>query len=851
MSAALSQHGETIGRRLECDFGIVKKFDERGDVFKVAAYNGCRVVAGREPDQTFDFTRKSSEHVTHFTMSPDGMQARPWHADPASFWRKADEAEKRHDGQVARQILLGIPRGIPQSEYRPFIEAACEPWRAAGMFLHVDIHCPLGRDGLPQPHAHILATMREMELDGSGFRKNKQGRPRTWNATFMDAGSRTERARVEADMNRWLEAHVYADRAELRSNTEIHGPDALPPEPSLPRAVIEAAKRTPDNPPAEIISLEKRRRLHQSARRLQDEARALQAEIVELEEERDRLAARERRDMAHRPQGQRRQGGQPWMAQDGGFDALSPALQASARRSYERWAKGKNRDGQSRGDLHSLEDYVAYVQGQRSTEKGWRFERPADDANAVSAPPAEIMDSDAPPSPEVANQERAPATPRGDSEDEFPEDEGWTRETRFRARLLAGHYKIAESSLPPDQVAAITRIRIDRNRGVATIELATGDTFEDFGDRIVSPRDPSPETAAQIAQAARLHGWSTVQLTGTPAYRDEVGIALGLLEPPVSHDWKMSREAKARLDALLAARAAAIANTNTITGVLTPENVVKPDARPTPEPAQAPILAVVMRDGKAVSSDWLSANRDAYAGWSAEQFKGAFPVFSWTPPANSDGADRAEAAWDEGVKSAIASWEAESHSLADIPIVAPRTLFITRPEQGHSAYDFEAADMRDRPQLASVATKIARLTDEALENKLKRAFPHYNPTEDHAENDRLRAAAIATWKAARDARIQETAHASPASSPRPAPTVSQRVPGVDDADVPGGLGEESTRHHAAGQRHSDGLVGVRSASDADSHHGSGWSHEADADGEDEVPDGPGLDDEEVSSFRFG
>lgn len=217
--------------------------------------------------------------------------------------------------------------------------------------------------------------------------------------------------------------------------------------------------------------------MRRQARHSQRAVDGLSAEIVRLEA----LIAEEARqrtslDGAHTMAKKIKTG---WMAGADGYAALPDNLKAAARKSYNKWKGRQVTDGRNSADVFSLSDYVDYVQGRRNDERGWRFERPDDEANTIRRAPEptpEIVDSDAPPAPQ-------------DDPDDMPESDGWDRESRFRARLLAGHYKISESSLTPEQVAAISKIRIDRNRGVATIELHTGDVFEDFGDRIVSPRD--------------------------------------------------------------------------------------------------------------------------------------------------------------------------------------------------------------------------------------------------------------------------------------------------------------------------------------------------------------------------
>lgn len=66
---------------------------------------------------------------------------------------------------------------------------------------------------------------------------------------------------------------------------------------------------------------------------------------------------------------------EPWMVQSGGFDALSPEHQASAQRSYARWAE----DNPELGQRYGLESYVGYVQ-ERQAERS----RSDSDENIIS-----------------------------------------------------------------------------------------------------------------------------------------------------------------------------------------------------------------------------------------------------------------------------------------------------------------------------------------------------------------------------------------------------------------------------------------------------------------------------------
>lgn len=796
---------EIIQRRISLNF----KMGRVGEVLDNAAYNLCGRIPDRLTDRIFDRTDKAWEHIGRFTLFPDHVDPTPEMSDPSHFWREAEAMERQANGQVSRRILFTIPRGLPREKYREYLSYCLAPLIDAGMAAHVDLHDPGARDGGEQPHAHIMTTMRRMNADGTFERK----KAREWNAMFTVGRGKVMRAQFEDRGNRWLEKNGYNIRLRIRSNEELDGPDALPPEPTVSRADIEHTKRRPDDPAPGIISLDNHRHLRKQARHSQRAVDGLSAEIVRLEA----LIAEEARqrtslDGAHTMARKQKTG---WMAGADGYAALPDNLKAAARKSYNKWKGKQVADGRNSADVFSLSDYVDYVQGRRNDERGWRFERPDDAANAIRRAPEptpEIADSDAPPAPDAPQ----------DDPDDMPEAEGWDRESRFRARLLAGHYKISESSLTPEQVAAISKIRIDRNRGVATIELHTGDVFEDFGDRIVSPRDPSPETAAQLAQAAVLHGWSNVQLTGTPAYRDEVAIALSLLEPPVSHDWKLSRAAQERLDAALAERQAAHENTNAISPIEAPANEIVPespsravaldepeDPRPAdtddgydpdadpdflkrhaedvaadevlmrheqaeeittedllkleqePPPPTVRVPAVVLKTGEAMSVEWLQANRDAFADRSEAEIMAQFPSFVGSR-------EMSKGAWDASGAAVSIAWISENGPLDSLPDVEPRRVFITDPAD--PSQDLDAADMRTRPELAKVADRLEKLTNEQLEKALSGTFAHYNP--DDANPD-ARAQAIAEWKTRRAARKE-------AENAKNQENHGTRVPGHDE-----------------------------------------------------------------------
>ncbi len=209
-------------------------------------------------DSVVDYSDRD-DHVGHLVLAPEDAPA--WATDCEKLWMRAAAAEKRADAQEARTIEISFPRALVRQDW---IELAHRLGRLLiwhGMVVQIDIHCPLACDGLPNPHAHVLATMRE--IDDSGFAKLKA---RHWNRLFHGKASALRRdwARI---LNEYCRQRGIAYHADHRSNAER----GLPPaEVRLPRWNVLRYKRTGQKTEA----LEKR-----------DRERTAKAEITRLKAE--------------------------------------------------------------------------------------------------------------------------------------------------------------------------------------------------------------------------------------------------------------------------------------------------------------------------------------------------------------------------------------------------------------------------------------------------------------------------------------------------------------------------------------------------------------------------------------
>jgi hypothetical protein len=265
------------------EFGIVGRTrgaGRAGSAVAAAAYNACARLD--DGSKAYDFTRKVHEHTAGCVMLPPGSP--PALTEPGALWRAAEAVERRSDAQLARQMLLTVPREVRPEDRLAFAQAVVAPYVADGMGVQVDVHCPDAADGSEQPHAHILMTLRRVSDAGLGPTKE-----RAWNTAFREDGGRAERARVADRATSWLCAHGVNEEYDLRSLADRG--DDRPPEPSAPRAEWHRWLREgadPEYAPASVARTLAHRGRRSALARAESAATDAAAEITALSE---RLAA--------------------------------------------------------------------------------------------------------------------------------------------------------------------------------------------------------------------------------------------------------------------------------------------------------------------------------------------------------------------------------------------------------------------------------------------------------------------------------------------------------------------------------------------------------------------------------
>ena len=128
---------------------IVKRSQGQSAVAGAAYQSGERLFS--EYDQKTKFYNKKKELVHAEIMLPS--HAPPGYADRATLWNAVEAVENQWNSQLARRIVLAIPREIPPEQHADLIRDYCrEFFVSKGMIADFAIH----DKGNGNPRYHIV-----------------------------------------------------------------------------------------------------------------------------------------------------------------------------------------------------------------------------------------------------------------------------------------------------------------------------------------------------------------------------------------------------------------------------------------------------------------------------------------------------------------------------------------------------------------------------------------------------------------------------------------------------------------------------------------------------------------------
>ena len=221
------------------DVKIVQRSNRQSAVAAAAYQSGERLFSEYDQKQKYYSEKRGIVH-TEIMLPP---HAPPEYADRNTLWNAAEAVEKQWNSQLARRIVLAIPREIPRSQHVDLIRDYCrEFFVSKGMIADFAIH----DKGDGNPHAHILLTMRAMDKTGKWLPKSRKVYDLDENGERIRLPSGNWKSHKEdtvdwndqkygeiwrqgwaAVANRYLEANDRPERVDLRSYAK-QGLDIVP-----------------------------------------------------------------------------------------------------------------------------------------------------------------------------------------------------------------------------------------------------------------------------------------------------------------------------------------------------------------------------------------------------------------------------------------------------------------------------------------------------------------------------------------------------------------------------------------------------------------------------------------------
>lgn len=143
-----------------------------------AAYRAGSKIIDQRTGEIHDFTRKQGVLSASLVL-PD--TAGDWAKDRSTLWNAAEQAERRKDACVAREIVVALPSELNEvSRQELVLEFAKGMADSEGCAVDVCIHEPSTKGDDRNYHAHLLRTTRVVGADGleSKLDTEKAGRSR-------------------------------------------------------------------------------------------------------------------------------------------------------------------------------------------------------------------------------------------------------------------------------------------------------------------------------------------------------------------------------------------------------------------------------------------------------------------------------------------------------------------------------------------------------------------------------------------------------------------------------------------------------------------------------------------------
>lgn len=194
---------------------VIKRSAGRSSV-AAAAYRSGEKLHDERQDITHDYRNRGGVEHSEILL-PENAPAWVQGIDRQTLWNAVEAGEKRKDSQTARELRLTLPREIPADQRIALVrDYVLRNFVSKGMIADVCWHNKVASDGLEQPHAHVMLTMRPAVEPGGWGQKVRhdwvacpQGRTHDDGRPIM----------IESNSQSWNSAEYYERCREDWENT--------------------------------------------------------------------------------------------------------------------------------------------------------------------------------------------------------------------------------------------------------------------------------------------------------------------------------------------------------------------------------------------------------------------------------------------------------------------------------------------------------------------------------------------------------------------------------------------------------------------------------------------------------
>jgi MobA/MobL family len=184
-----------------------------GSAAAAAAYRSGEKIKDETTGKTHDYTKKQGVDHSEILSPIATTVGNEWLTNRSALWNRVEASEKRYDAQLAREMIIAIPRELAQPDQIALVrEYVQTTFVDRGMIADINLHHLDGTN----PHAHVMLTMRELKIDEQGI-VSFGNKDRSWNDKKL---LETQIKEWEVITNQYLDRAGYDNRIDSRSYEE-------------------------------------------------------------------------------------------------------------------------------------------------------------------------------------------------------------------------------------------------------------------------------------------------------------------------------------------------------------------------------------------------------------------------------------------------------------------------------------------------------------------------------------------------------------------------------------------------------------------------------------------------------